>query len=158
MYFSAILATNRIEDAIAYFKIFQSYLSQEDGPFYKKIKVSALFDPNESYTGDAEEIEFKKNGVEEILKNYNDLFDTNWTIETFRNYKKDLTIRLAKKDTYQVSSNDNGTNFNNDGKDHLDLVIVVNQLLTGFDSKYINTIFFDKNLEEEHLIQAISRN
>ncbi|WP_215740488.1 type I restriction enzyme subunit R domain-containing protein [Mesomycoplasma hyorhinis] len=155
--FSAILATNRIEDAIAYFKIFQSYLSQEDGPFYKKIKVSALFDPNESYTGDAEEIEFKKNGVEEILKNYNDLFDTNWTIETFSNYKKDLTIRLAKKGPYQIFSNDNSINFNNDGKDHLDLVIVVNQLLTGFDSKFINTIFFDKNLQEEHLIQAISR-
>ncbi|WP_420323937.1 type I restriction enzyme subunit R domain-containing protein [Mesomycoplasma hyorhinis] len=72
--------------------------------------------------------------------------------------KKDLTIRLAKKDTYQVSSNDNGTNFNNDGKDHLDLVIVVNQLLTGFDSKYINTIFFDKNFRRRALDSSDFKN
>lgn len=74
-------------------------------------------------------------------------FGQNFVIATHDKFKKDLSLRLAHKEYYKGVS----------GKTQLDLLIVVEQMLTGFDSKWINTLYIDKVLEYEKIIQAFSR-
>ncbi len=138
--FHALLATSSIPEAIEYYKLFK------DTP----LKVTALFDPN--VYGDNEATITKENALIEIVDEYNQMFGTGKIINreadpTLKSFKSDITNRLAHKKAYK----------NIDPKDMIDLVIVVDQLLTGFDSKYINTLYLDKVLDTDGLIQAISR-
>nr|WP_307911265.1 hypothetical protein [Mycoplasmopsis bovis] len=80
-------------------------------------------------------------------QDFNTKFDEN-NPNSHANFKVDIQNRLARKYNHK--------NLSKDLK--LDILIVVEQLLTGYDSKYINTVYFDKTMAFENLIQAISQN
>ena len=137
--FHAILATSSIPEAITYWRIFK-----ERAPH---LKVTALFDPSIDNDGDIADIAYKEDGLVEILEGYNALFDKDFTLSSHAQFKKDVAARLAHKRPYAGVKGDR----------RLDLLIVVDQMLTGFDSKWVNTLYLDKVLEYEYLIQAFSR-
>ena len=136
--FYALFATSSIPEAIEYYKIFKV-----KAPEYK---VTALFDPNIDDIGTGI---YKEEGLKEILEDYNARYGTKYTIATHADFKKDISKRLAHKKPYQYISDEKGK--------QIELLIVVNQMLTGFDSKWINTLYLDKFVEQEFLIQAFSR-
>lgn len=136
--FYGIFATNSITEAINYYRLFKKI-----APEYK---VTALFDPTIDNMGT--DI-YKEDALIEILEDYNKRFNTKYTIPTHADFKKDVSKRLAHKKPY--------INIENDKEKQLELLIVVNQMLTGFDSKWINTLYLDKVVEQELLIQAFSR-
>ncbi|WP_322913006.1 HsdR family type I site-specific deoxyribonuclease [Mycoplasmopsis felis] len=140
-YFSGILAVNSINDAIKYFNYFNEKIKETRS----NIKHTVLFDPSIDMT--KEDVDYKKDALVDILQKYNVDFGTNYNFESYKEFKTDVANRLAHK----------GRFINIEPTQRLDLLIVVDQMLTGFDSKYINTIYFDKIMEYEHLIQAISR-
>ncbi|WP_163555745.1 type I restriction endonuclease subunit R [Helicobacter suis] len=131
--FHAIFATFNISDALEYYQIFQ----KEQHPY----KITAIFDPSENTTID------KKAGIEEILKDYNRYFEHDFSFEKYATFQKDVAQRLAHSEPY----------LHLEKEQNLDLVIVVDQMLTGFDSKWVNTLYLDKILEGANLIQALSR-
>ncbi len=145
--FNSILATASIDAAKQYYTLFQKL--QEDTPEDKRLKVAMIysFAPNEEADGNllAEEgIDTNllsgnsRQVLEDAVQDYNDMFGTSYdTGARFENYYKDLSKRLKTRE--------------------VDLVIVVNMFLTGFDSKTINTLWVDKNLKSHGLIQAFSR-
>lgn len=134
--FHAIFATSSIPEAIKYYRLFKDYKHN--------LKVTALFDPSDS--NDSGSI-WKMLGITDILTDYKDMFGSEYTISTYPDFKKDACARLAHKKPY----------LNIKEEDKLDLIIVVDQLLTGFDSKFINTLYLDKKLAGKNFIQAISR-
>ena len=136
--FHAIFATNSIKEAIMYYRLFK-----EKAP---KLKVSGLFDPNIDNNPNGE---FKENGLIELLEDYNARYGMTYDVGTFQNYKKNVASRLAHKAPY--------ISIHKTPEKQIDLLIVVNQMLTGFDSKWINTLYVDKVLEFENIIQAFSR-
>lgn len=136
--FHAIFATSSIIEAIEYYYIFK-----EKSP---NLKVTCLFDPSDQ--NDDISIE-KLEGVATILDDYNRMFDQKFTIPSYKNFKKDVASRLAHKDHY--------ISIENDKNKTLDILIVVDQMLTGYDSKWVNTLYLDKILRQEHIVQAFSR-
>jgi type I restriction enzyme R subunit len=92
--------------------------------------------------------ELKKQALIEIINDYNALFNTNHSIAQFDSYYQDIQTRI-KDQKY--------TNQDLPHSKKLDIVIVVDMLLTGFDSKFLNTLYVDKNLKHHGLIQAFSR-
>lgn len=136
--FHAILATTSIAEAISYYRLFCDQ--------HPELKVTALFDPNIDNNGSAI---YKEDGLIEILEGYNELYSKEYTITRHAAFKRDVAARLAHKDAYK--------GIGNDPDKQLDLLIVVDQMLTGFDSKWVNTLYLDKELHYEHLIQAFSR-
>ena len=142
--FHAILATSSIPEAITYYRMFRDKAPQ--------LKVTALFDPNigndnpDNPTGTL----FKEDGLVEILEGYSKLVPgKDYAIPTHAAFKQDVAARLAHKKPY--------VGIERHPEEQLDLLIVVNQMLTGFDSKWVNTLYLDKVLEYEGLIQAFSR-
>ncbi|MCR8996516.1 type I restriction endonuclease subunit R [Brevibacillus laterosporus] len=134
--FHAILATSSIREAIEYYRLLKE---NQIG-----LKVTALFDNN---FDNPENVIFMEEGLVEILIDYNNQFNQDFTIPKHAKFRKDVALRLAHKTPY--------TNLKKDKQ--LDIVIVVNQLLTGFDSKWINTLYLDKVMEYANIIQAFSR-
>ena len=139
--FHAIFATDSIKEAIDYYKIFQDEIKK--GGY--NIKVSAVFDPSDS--NDEKIAITKMNGITQILNDYHSMFGKFYKATNYPQFKKDLCKRLAHKDPYRNLEKDS----------QIDLVIVVKQLLTGFDSKWINTIYLDRVLYGKEFIQAASR-
>lgn len=143
--FHMILATDSISDAIKYFKLIKVEVA--------KRKIQFNFTPIFS---DMDSNDFNKHNYEEdkleILEHYNNMFkdEAKFTLSNFERYITNVRNRLAHRRKYKKLSIDKSD-------EQLDLVIVVEQLLTGFDSKWINTLFLDKVLKMEHLIQAFSR-
>ena len=80
--------------------------------------------------------------MEDIIKDYNEMYGTAFSTENFRAYYDDINRRMKKKDPSMKS---------------LDLCLVVGMFLTGFDSKKLNTLYVDKNMEYHGLLQAFSR-
>lgn len=138
--FHAIFATSSIPEAIEYYT-----LLKEQGKELN-LKVATLFDPSIDNEGNST---YKEEAIAAMLTDYNTLFEQNFTIPTYALYKKDVASRLAHKDQYK--------RVNQTPDKQLDLLIVVNQLLTGFDSKWLNTLYMDKIMEYENIIQAFSR-
>lgn len=136
--FHAIFATSSITEAIEYYKLIKR--------LKPNFKVSALFDQSIDNHGTGT---IKEDAIVEILEDYNKRYGKTFTIPTFRKYKKDIALRLAHKDPYK--------SIENLHEKQLDLLIVVNQMLTGFDSKWVNTLYLDKLQENEAIIQAFSR-
>ncbi len=136
--FHAIFATNSIPEAINYYRLIKKTKPE--------FKVTALFDPNIDNNGN---VQFKEDGLVEIIKDYNEKYEQDFTIPTFAKMKKDISARLAHKKPYERIADD--------PKKQIDLLIVVDQMLTGFDSKWINTLYMDKMLQYENIIQAFSR-
>lgn len=136
--FHALFATLSINEAIEYYRLMKKELPE--------LKITALFDSNIDNNAGAN---YKEDGLEEIVRDYNERYHQDFTIPTFSLMKKDIAARLAHKQPY--------TRIDLDKKEQLDLLIVVDQMLTGFDSKWINTLYLDKLLEYERVIQAFSR-
>ncbi|MBN2728170.1 MAG: type I restriction endonuclease subunit R, partial [Bacteroidales bacterium] len=136
--FHAIFATSSIPEAIEYFR-----LIKDKNP---GLKITALFDPNIDNGGS---VKFKEDGLVEILEDYNERYEQDFTMATHSKFKKDIAARLAHKAPY--------IRIDRTPEKQIDLLIVVDQMLTGFDSKWINTLYMDKVLHYENIIQAFSR-
>lgn len=136
--FHAIFATSSIPEAIRYYRKFRQR--------FPELKVTGLFDPSIDNKGGKRSLD-KEDGLKEMLEDYNQMYDQHFDIGGYGKFKKDVSARLAHKRPYDRI----------DGEKRLDLLIVVNQMLTGFDSKWINTLYLDKVLVYENLIQAFSR-
>ena len=146
--FHAIFATSSIPEAIDYYRLLKAAMPE--------LRISCLFDPNISNEdGDYKEYRgqpiafYKEQGLIEILTDYNTMFGQDFSIATHARFKKDLSLRLAHKEQYK--------RVEREPEKQLDLLIVVDQMLTGFDSKWVNTLYMDKILEYENIIQAFSR-
>lgn len=128
MTYTAIFATSGIPQLIKYYDCFKSKKTD--------LKVAAIFTygPNEDYEG---KDELSCESLERIINDYNKMFETNYSINTFDGYFKDVSKRVKNAE--------------------IDILIVVNMFLTGFDSKKLNTLYVDKSLKYHDLIQAFSR-
>ena len=143
--FDALFAVQSVPMLIRYYKLFKS--------LNPKIRIGAVFTyaANSSQddaltgmntggyvsdsTGEADELQA-------IIDDYNDMFGTSFTTENFRAYYDDINLRMKKKKADMKS---------------LDLCLVVGMFLTGFDSKKLNTLYVDKNMDYHGLLQAFSR-
>ena len=140
--FHGILATESIPEAYEYWKLFKKLAPD--------IRVTALFDPN--INTNSTSVFNKENALADIVADYNATFGTKFDRKTdpkYAAFKKDLTSRLAHKDAYR--------HIGNNHDQVLDIVIVVDQLLTGFDSQWLNVLYLDKVMDTDNIIQAISR-
>ena len=136
--FHAIFATSSIPAAIDYYRRFRRQ--------WPELKVTSLFDKNLDDTKGEQSMD-KERGLVEILEDYQHQFGPDFDIARWPEFKKDVTRRLAHKENYSQVEKEK----------QLDLLIVVDQLLTGFDSKFVNTLYLDKLLDYQNLIQAFSR-
>ncbi len=139
--FHGILATASIPDAIAYYRLIKIAMPT--------LKITALFDPHENEGADPADTVFKQNGLLEIIDDYNQRYGQKFDLANHGKFKKDLSARLAHKKPY--------VRIAHEPAQQLDLLIVVDQMLTGFDSKWLNTLYLDKVLRYENIIQAFSR-
>lgn len=136
--FHAILATSSIREACNYYEL----LTQKA----PHLRVTALFDPSIDNNDGAIE---KEEALVKIIEDYNANYDKDFTIKTWARMKKDISSRLAHKKPY--------VRIEPGSDERIDLLIVVDQMLTGFDSKWLNTLYLDKVMEYESIIQAFSR-
>ncbi len=163
--YSVLFAVNNIETLIKYYDIFKS--KKQAGEHDLRIATIFTFGANEEdedaqdyLPGDdlnmaAEpQIAYKsshtRDKLDAYIADYNQMYQTSFSTKDgkqFENYFKDISKRLKEREKI---------NFNN-VKDRLDLVLVVNMMLTGFDAKKVNTLYIDKNLRYHGLIQAFSR-
>jgi type I restriction enzyme R subunit len=165
--FNAILATASIKDAIEYYALFHAAQAekQEADPDFVPLNLAAVFSPPADVSADVKQLqedlpteqednkkepEAKKAALKAIIADYNTRFGTNHRIEEFDVYYQDVQQRIKDQ---QFPNAD----LPKHGREKLDIVIVVDMLLTGFDSKYLNTLYVDKNLKHHGLIQAFSR-
>ena len=140
--FHGILATEGIDEAIYYWERFRKTAPT--------LNVTALFNPNVN-TNKERTLEHEK-ALIKIVDAYNEQYGTSYNRKTdpdHSGFKEDLTSRLAHKKPYE--------HIGNDHSKCIDIVIVVKQLLTGFDSQYVNILYLDRELKDDALIQAISR-
>ena len=131
--YTALFAVDKIQTLMDYYHAFKA---KND----KDYKICAIFtfQPNEDLSEGQDEHSARY--LKECMDDYNKMFDTSYELSTFDAYRKDIAKRLKQKDLPQV-----------------DLLIVVDMFLTGFDSKPTNTLFLDKNLIYHSLVQAYSR-
>lgn len=163
--FNAVLATASINDAIAYYHIFKDLQARRVSidPTYNPLNIACVFSPPAEGNKDVKQMqedlqqekkdneenpEEKKLALKTIVGDYNQQYTTNHSIGEFDRYYQDVQSRIKN----QRFSNDDYPHANK-----IDIVIVVDMLLTGFDSKYLNTLYVDKNLKHHGLIQAFSR-
>ncbi len=163
--FNAIFATASINDAIEYQCLFKKIQAQKqiEDISYKLLNIACVFSPPSTDMPDVKQLQEdlpqerhdnkqdpakKKKALEEIIEDYNEHYKTNHDINNFDLYYQDVQKRIKDQ---QYPNNDLKRN------EKIDLVIVVDMLLTGFDSKYLNTLYVDKNLKHHGLIQAFSR-
>lgn len=163
--FNALLATASINDAIAYYRLFQQIQAEKkaaDNDF-QPLNVACVFSPPAEGNKDVQQLQEdlpqeqadnkeapneKKEALKEIIGEYNARYSTNHTIGEFHLYYDDVQTRIK---------NQQYTNQDLPREEKVDVVIVVDMLLTGFDSKYLNTLYVDKKLKYHGLIQAFSR-
>ena len=163
--FNAIFATSSINDAIEYFDFFkqkQEELAAFDED-YRPLNMACVFSPPAEGDKDIKQIQEdlpqekadnevepnkKKEALIRIIADYNMQYGTNHRITEFDLYYQDVQQRI-KDQKY--------SNADYPHKNKIDVLIVVDMLLTGFDSKYLNTLYVDKNLRYHGLIQAFSR-
>lgn len=143
--FDALFAVQSVPMLIRYYKIFKS--------LNPKIRIGAVFtyaangsqDDEQTGMGTGQYVSGSVGDVDElqaIMDDYNEMFGTSFTTENFRAYYDDINLRMKKKKADMKP---------------LDLCLVVGMFLTGFDSKKLNTLYVDKNLEYHSLLQAFSR-
>ena len=136
--FHAIFATSSIPIAIEYYRLLKRRMPG--------LRTTCLFDPHiENMDGAL----FKEDGLVEIIDDYNKRYQQEFSLSTHVTFKKDVASRLAHKDQYK--------GIEKTPEKQLDLLIVVDQMLTGFDSKWINTLYMDKVMRYADIIQAFSR-
>jgi type I restriction enzyme R subunit len=175
--FNAVLATASINNAIEYYHLFKEIQKkkQTENPDYVPLNIACVFSPpsqliakdgdqqSQKNAADVKQLQEdlvqerednkqnpdeKKKALTSIITDYNLQYKTNHTFNEFDLYYQDIQRRI--KD--QKYSNKDYAH-----KNKIDITIVVDMLLTGFDSKYLNTLYVDKNLKYHGLIQAFSR-
>lgn len=175
--FNAVLATASINNGIEYYRLFKEIQKQKqtENPDYVPLNIACVFsppaqliakngDPNsQKNAADIKQLqedlaqekednkqnpEEKKKALMEIIADFNTQYDTNHDINNFDLYYQDVQSRIK---------NQKYSNKDYPHKNKIDITIVVDMLLTGFDSKYLNTLYVDKNLKYHGLIQAFSR-
>ena len=169
--FNAILATASINDAIEYHELFKTIQAEKQAadPNFKPLIIACVFSPPAEGNPDVKQIqedlpqeqadnevdpEGKKAALKAILTDYNANYGTNHRISEFDLYYQDVQKRI--KD--QQWADEDLRKANPKIPHHkIDITIVVDMLLTGFDSKFLNTLYVDKNLKHHGLIQAFSR-
>ncbi len=142
--FHAIFATSSIPEACDYYHLFKQIMGKNGLP---SLKIAGVFD--ETIGNDSNAIP-KEDALLEMISDYNEQFDQSFSIPKYDLYKKDVAKRLAHKKDYLGIERQHP-------EMQLNLVIVVDQMLTGFDSKWVNTLYLDKVLKFENLVQAFSR-
>ena len=166
--FNALLATASINDAIEYYGLFKRAAgrdAQAADPDFVPLNIACVFSPPAEGNADVQQIqedlpqekednehdpEEKKEALKAIIADYNARFGTNHRIDEFDLYYQDVQKRIKDQ---QFPNAD----LPQKGREKIDITIVVDMLLTGFDSKYLNTLYVDKNLKHHGLIQAFSR-
>lgn len=161
--FNALFATQSIPDAIAYYDEFQRIQKEQENPDFQPLHVACVFSPpangNPEVRQMQEELpqeqednrdnpEGKKAALARIIADYNANYGTNHSVAEFDLYYQDIQGRIKKQEW---------SNRDYPASQKIDLTIVVDMLLTGFDSKYLNTLYVDKKLRYHGLIQAFSR-
>jgi len=147
--YEGLLTVASIEDAQRYYRLFKQF--QADGKVAEKIKKLLPDFPKVAITYTVGENEdgatANQKEMAEALADYNAMFGTNWDLSTLGAYNTELNERLARKKSKYFNRSE-----------QLDLVIVVDRLLTGFDAPCMSTIFLDRPpMKPQHLIQAFSR-
>ena len=152
--YHAIFATSSIPEAVNYYRLIKVRIAEKiriaeevgnsEEAKNSLPKLTALFDPNILNDGQGND---KEIWIAEILEDYNAQFGTSFGYATYSRFKTDLSDRLSHINAYKRIKPD----------EQLDLLIVVDQMLTGFDSKWLNTLYLDKILDYANLIQAFSR-
>jgi type I restriction enzyme R subunit len=155
---SAILTTSSIDMAKRYYQAIKDMIKDPEWltkefaghPIRTGRTIEDLDFPRIAITYSMQENEDDSKQIQDemkdIIKDYNDYYHTAWSIEDIERYNGDINNRLARKKA----------EFKEFGK-QIDLVIVVDRLLTGFDAPTIQTLFVDRNLSYANLIQAFSR-
>lgn len=163
--FNAVLATASINNAIEYYRLFKEIQKQkkDENEYYEPLNITCVFSPPAEGNKDIQQIqedleqekednrqnpEEKKAALKTIINDYNRQYATNHSINEFDLYYQDVQKRI-KDHKY--------SNTDYPHRNKIDITIVVDMLLTGFDSKYLNTLYVDKNLKHHGLIQAFSR-
>ncbi len=169
--FNALLATSSINDAIEYYGHFKTMQAEQQAadPNFKPLNIACVFSPPAEGDPDVKQIqedlptekednavepEEKKEALKAILADYNANYGTNHKIGEFDLYYQDVQKRIKDQ---QWPEADLRKAYPNVPHHKIDITIVVDMLLTGFDSKFLNTLYVDKNLKHHGLIQAFSR-
>ena len=169
--FNAVLATASINDAIEYHSLFDELqkAKQQADPDFVPLNIACVFSPPADGDADVRQLqqdlpqekqdneddpEGKKAALKTILASYNTRYGTNHSISEFDLYYQDVQKRIKDQ---QWPEADLRKAFPTVPHHKIDITIVVDMLLTGFDSKYLNTLYVDKNLKHHGLIQAFSR-
>ena len=169
--FNALLATASINDAIEYYALFKTMQAEKQAadPNFRPLNVACVFSPPAEGDPDVKQIqedlpqekednavepEKKKEALKAILADYNARYSTNHKIGEFDLYYQDVQKRIKDQ---QWPEADLRKAYPNQPHHKIDITIVVDMLLTGFDSKFLNTLYVDKNLKHHGLIQAFSR-
>lgn len=129
--YTAIFATSGIPMLIKYYNEFKK--------IKHNFKIAAVFSYGANDELDGAD-KHSKDYLDSIMDDYNKMFDTNYSTDTYDAYNRDISKRLQIKKIPEI-----------------DILIVVNMYLTGFDSRPLNTLYVDKNLEWHTLLQAFSR-
>ena len=136
--YTALFAVDSIKTLGQYYDVFKELnaaRAEED-----RYKIAAIFSYGANEDMDGKGDEHSAELLSRIMDDYNKMFGTSYSIENFDAYRKDITKRMKQKDLPQV-----------------DILLVVNMMLTGFDAKPLNTLYLDKNLIWHTLVQAYSR-
>ena len=165
--FNALFATASITDASEYHALFATIQAERQAadPEFAPLKLACVFSPPAEGDPDVRQLqddlqqekadnevdpEGKKAALRAIIAAYNDRYCTNHTIAEFDAYYQDVQQRI--KDQRFPNAD-----LPRKGAEKIDITLVVDMLLTGFDSKFLNTLYVDKNLKYHGLIQAFSR-
>ncbi|SCX04088.1 Type-1 restriction enzyme R protein [Agrobacterium sp. DSM 25558] len=163
--FNALLATASINDAIEYYRLFGELQSEKrkNSADFQPLNIACVFSPPAEGDPDVKQIqedlpqekedntvepERKKEALKSILADYNARYGSNHRIGEFDLYYQDVQKRIKDQQW---------PNADQPHSQKIDITIVVDMLLTGFDSKYLNTLYVDKKLKDHGLIQAFSR-
>ncbi|ACA55536.1 type I restriction endonuclease subunit R [Clostridium botulinum] len=126
--YTAIFAVESIEMLVKYYDKFKK--------LDHNLKITGIFSYGVNEDAEGKD-EHSRDSLEEIIKDYNEMFDTKYSTDTFQGYFANVSKKVKSG--------------------QIDILIVVNMFLTGFDSKTLNTLYIDKNLAYHSLIQAYSR-
>ena len=129
--YTAIFAVSSIEALVKYYDIFKSIKHD--------LNISGIFSYGQNEDAEGKD-EHSRDALERIIKDYNEIYSTNFSTDTFAAYHKDISDRVKGKKTKP-----------------LDILLVVNMFLTGFDSKTLSVLYVDRDLKYHDLLQAYSR-
>ena len=171
--FNALFATSSINEAIEYYGLFKTVQSERQAAdaSFAPLSIACVFSPpaqlaqtpdekkditqladdlEQEKQDNEEEPEKKKEALKALIADYNTRYGTNHSVSEFDLYYQDVQKRIKDQ---QFPNAD----LPRKGAEKIDITLVVDMLLTGFDSKYLNTLYVDKNLKHHGLIQAFSR-